>query len=59
MESTLDIILLLLVVALIDVFNEVSPYLGFVILILTLEYGIQKTYHMYLSIKEIKKKLRE
>jgi len=59
MESTLDIILMLLVVALIDVFNEISPYLGFAILVLTLIYGIQKIYHMYLSIKEKKKKLRE
>lgn len=49
---------MLLVVALIDVFNEVSPYLGFVILVITLIYGILKIYHMYLSVKELKKKLR-
>ena len=59
MDSILDIIVMLIVVALIDVFNKISPYLGFVILIITLIYGILRIIDTYLSIKEKRKRLKE
>ena len=44
MESTLDIILMLFVVFIMDKLNEISPYLAFAILLVTLIYGILKIY---------------
>lgn len=38
MESTLDIILAIIVLATINVINEISPYLGFGILVFTFIY---------------------
>ena len=38
METTLDIILALVVLATLDVLNKISPYLGFVALSLTIIY---------------------
>ena len=52
MNSTLDIILMLLVVALTDIMTKISPYIWFAILAITLIYGILKVIDMYLSIKE-------
>ena len=40
MESTLNIILMLVVLAIINELNAISPYLGFAILIVTLLVGI-------------------
>ena len=38
MESTLDIILVLLVLAVMDTLNEISPYLGFYFLLVSAVY---------------------
>ncbi len=46
MESTLDIILAIFVLATIDVMNEISPYLGFGILVLTFIYLGLKIFYM-------------
>jgi len=45
MESTLDIILAIVVLAAMDKLNAISPYLGFAILVVTLVYIILKIYY--------------
>jgi len=45
MESTLDLILMLIVLAVIDKLNAISPYLAFAVLVVTLVYGILKIYY--------------
>ncbi|MBW8051703.1 MAG: hypothetical protein FVQ77_15465 [Cytophagales bacterium] len=59
MESTLDIILMLVVLAVMDTLNAISPYLGFAILVVTLAYGIIKIYKMTLDIRITKRQLKE
>ena len=46
MESTLDIILAIIVLAFIDRLNAISPYLGFVVLLGTAIYIILKIYYL-------------
>ena len=53
METTLDIILAIVVLAFIETLNAISPYLGFAVLVVTLlvglatlVYTILKTYYL-------------
>jgi len=59
MESTLDIILMLVVLMALETMNAISPYLGFAVLLGSLVYIILKLYKMTLDIRITKRQLKE